>query len=198
MTQDGKGLLSNNFPLQIMFKLLADSWCAERSFPKKTIPSSFFGEYTYCWIILSHWIHILVIISCVKTFYVLQNQSFFQFVPLVYVIFSNCKLKIVGNYIHKMVIKFAFCVVSLLWTSRYELICCTLLTHFLCCNLFVMFCLTLSAISANVLEIRLPITSIYPFTDGQLHHEYPVTTSYSNSRECSQNSRGPPCGTGFL
>ena len=177
---------------------MADSWCAERSFPKKTIPSSFFGEYKYCWIILSHWIHILVIISCVKPFYVLQNQSFFQFVPLVYVIFSNRKLQIVGNYIHKMVIKFAFCVVSLLWTSRYVLICCTLLTHFLCCNLFVMFCLTLSAISMNVLEIRLPITSIYPFTEGQLHHEYPVTASYSDSRECSQNSRGPPCGTGFL
>ena len=180
MTQDGKGLLSNNFPLQIMFKLLADSWCAERSFLKKTIPSCFFGEYKYCWIILSCWIHILVIISCVKTFYVLQNQSFFQFVPLVYVIFSNCKLQIVGNYIHKMVIKFAFCVVSLLWTSRYVLICCTLLTHFLCCNLFVMFYLTLSAISANVLEIRLPITSIYPFTDGQLYHKCPTTASDSD------------------
>ena len=149
--QDGKGLLSNNFPLQIMFKLLADIWCAERSFQKKIIPSSFFGEYTYCWTILSCWIHISVSISCVKTFYVLQNQSFFQFVPLVYVIFSNRKLQIVGNYIHKMVIKFAFCVVSLLWTSRYVLICCTLLTHFLRCNLFVMFCLTLSAISTNVL-----------------------------------------------
>ena len=149
-------------------------------FPKKTIPSSFFGEYTYCWIILSHWIHILVIISCVKTFYVLQNQSFFQFVPLVYVIFSNRKLQIVGNYIHKMVIKFAFCVVSLLWTSRYVLICCLYSSY------------------ANVLEICLPITSIYPFTDGQLHHEYPVTASYSDFRECSQNSHGPPCGTIFM
>ena len=39
-------------------------------------------------------------------------------------------------------------------------------THFLCGNLFVMLYLTLSAISANVLEIRLPITDIYPFTDG--------------------------------
>ena len=74
--QDGKGLLPGNFPLQIMFKLLADFWCAERSFPKKTIPSSFFGEYKYCWIILCHWIHILVIISCLKSFYILQNQSF--------------------------------------------------------------------------------------------------------------------------
>ena len=70
-----------------------------------------------------------------------------------------------------MVIKFAFCAVSLLWTSRYVLICCTRLMHFLCCNLFVIFCLTLSAISANVLEIRLPITSIYPFTDGQFHNK---------------------------
>ena len=31
--QDGKGLLPDYFPLQIMFKMLADSWCAERSFP---------------------------------------------------------------------------------------------------------------------------------------------------------------------
>ena len=138
-----------------------------------------------------------MIISCVKPFYILQNQSFFQFVPLGYVIFSNRKLQIDGNYIHKMVIKFAFCVVSLLWTSRYVLICCTLLTHFLCCNLFVMFCLTLSAISANVLEIHLPITSIYPFTDGQLHHKYSVTVFDSDFQECSQNSRGPPCGTIF-
>ena len=84
-------------------------------------------------------------------------------------------MQIVGNYIPKMVIKFAFCVVSLLWTSRYVLICHTLLTYFLCCNLFVMFCLTLSAISTNVLEICLPITSFYPFTNGQLHHEYTVT-----------------------
>ena len=163
MTQDGKGLLCGNFLLQIMLKVLADSWCAETSFVKKTISSSCFGEYKCCCMILSHWIHILVIISCVKTFYVLQNQSFFQFVPLVYVIFSNHKLQIVGNYIHKMVIKFVFCVVSLLWTSRYVLICCTLLTHFLCCNFFVMFYLTLSVISVNVLEIRLPITSILPF-----------------------------------
>ena len=145
-----------------MFKLLADSWCAERSFPKKTIPSSCLGEYKCCYVISIRWIHILVIIS----FYIPQNQSFFQFVPFGYVIFSNLKLQIAGNYIHKMVIKFAFCVVSLLWTSRYVLICCILLTHFLCYNLFVMFYLTLSAISANVLEIRLPITSIYPFTDG--------------------------------
>ena len=134
-----------------MFTLLANSWCAERSFPKKTIPSSFLGKYKYCCIILSHWIHILVIISCVKTFYVLQNQSFFQFVPLVYVIFSNRKLQIVGNYVLKMVIKFVFCVVSLLWTSRYVLIDISNLTHFLCRNLFVMSCLTPS-VNSNFRE----------------------------------------------
>ena len=139
-----------------------------------------------------------MIISCVKPFYILQNQSFLQFVPLGYVIFSNRKLQIDGNYIHKMVIKFAFCVVSLLWTSRYVLICCTLLTHFLCCNLFVMFYLTLSVISANVLEIRLTITSIYPFTDAQLHHEYPVTAFYSDFRECSQNLRESPSVLFFM
>ena len=138
-----------------------------------------------------------MIISCVKPFYILQNQPFFQFVPLGDVIFSNHKLQIDGNYIHKMVIKFAFCVVSLLWTSRYVLIFCTLLTHFLCCNLFVMFYLTLSAISANVLEFRLPITIIYPFTDGQFHHKYSVTVFDSDFRECSQNSCWPPCGTIF-
>ena len=156
-----------------MFKLLVDSWCAESSFQTKTIPSSFLGEYQCCYLIWSRQIHILMIISCVKPFYILQNQSFFQFVPLGYVIFSNRKLQIDGNYIHKMVIKLAFCVVSLLWTSRYVLICCTLLTHFLCCNLFVMFYLTPSAISANVLEIRLPITSIYPFYSRSISSRIP-------------------------
>ena len=162
MTQDGKGLLPNNFPLQVMFTLLANSWCAGTSFPMKTISSSFFGEYKYCWVILSHWIHILVIISCVKTCYVLQNQSFFQFVPLVYVILSNRKLQIVGNYVLKMVIKFLFCKISLPRTSECVLIGISNLTCFLCHNLFVMSCLTPSVISANVLEIRLPSLSITP------------------------------------
>ena len=54
----------------IMLKLLADSWCAERSFPKKTIPSGCLGEYKCCCVILSHWIHILVIISSIQSFYV--------------------------------------------------------------------------------------------------------------------------------
>ena len=83
---------------------------------------------------------ILVRFSCTNSFGSVQNQSFFQFVHLVSVIFSNRKLQLVGNYIHKMVIKFVFCVVSLLWTSRYVLIDYTCLTHFLCCNLFVMSC----------------------------------------------------------
>ena len=96
MMQDGKGLLPNNFPLQIMFKLLADSWCAERSFSTKTISSSLFGEYKYCQIILIRWIYILVIASCVKTFYVLQNQLFFLFVPpvCVFLVTATCSLLI--------------------------------------------------------------------------------------------------------
>ena len=116
--------------------------------------------------------HILVSLFCTNSFGGLQNQSFFHFVSLVSVIFSNRKLQFVGNYIHKMVIKFIFCVVSLLWTSRYVLICCTHLTHFLCCNLFVMLCWITTAISVNVLEIRLPITGILTFTNSQLHHKY--------------------------
>ena len=47
-----------------------------------------------------------------------------------------------------------------LFGSPVMIICCTRLTHFLCCNLFVMSYLTLSAISANILEIRLPSLSI--------------------------------------
>ena len=56
----------------------------------------------------------------------------------------------------------------------------------------------LSAISTNVLEIRLPITIIYPFTDSQFHHKYPVTIFDNDFRECSQNSHGPPCGIIFM
>ena len=89
-----------------------------------------------------------------------SKSIIFPFVLLVYVIFSNRKLQIVGNYTHKIVIKFLFCMVSMLWTSRYVLIGCTRLMHFLCCNLFVMSYLTLSAISMNVFEIRLPSLSI--------------------------------------
>ena len=115
---------------------------------------------------------VLVSFSYTNSFGGVQNQSFFQFVSLVSVIFSNRKLQLVGNYIHKMVIKFVSCAVSLLWTSRCVLIDYTPLTHFLCCNLFVMLCWITLAISANVLEIHLPITGILIFTDGQLHHKY--------------------------
>ena len=60
-----------------------------------------------------------------------------------------------------------------------------------------MFCLTLSAISANVLEIRLPITSIYPLLMVNSITNTAVTVFYHDFRQCSQNSCGPPCGTGF-
>ena len=80
-TQDGKGLLCGNFPLQIMLKVLADSWCAEMSFVKKTISSSFFGEYKYRSVILSRWILILVNIFCLKSFAGLENQSFSSLFP---------------------------------------------------------------------------------------------------------------------
>ena len=119
--------------------------------------------------------HILVSLSCTNSFGGVQNQSFFQFVPLVCVIFSNRKLQLVGNYIRKMLIKFVFCAVSWLWTSRYVLICYTRLTHFLCCNLFVMLCWITSAISVNVLENSLTHhwhLTFTSFTDGQLHHKY--------------------------
>ena len=71
----------------------------------------------------------------------------FPFVTLGYVIFSNRDLQLVANYVLNMFIKFPFCVVSLLWTSRYVLIDISSLTHFLCRNLFVMSCLTPSASS---------------------------------------------------
>ena len=61
-----------------------------------------------------------------------------------------------------MVIKFLFCKISLPKTSGCVLIGISNLTHFLCHNLFVMSCLTPSAISANVLEIRLTTTVNYP------------------------------------
>ena len=69
----------------------------------------------------------------------------FLFITLGYVVFSNRDLQLAANFILNMFIKFPFCVVSLLWTSRYVLIDLSSLTHFLCRNLFVMSCLTLSA-----------------------------------------------------
>ena len=103
---------------------------------------------------------VLISFSCTNSFGIIQNQSFFQFVPLVYIIFSYHNLQLVGNYIYQVIITFAFCAVSLLSTSRYVLIDYGHLTHFLCCNLFVMLCWITSAISSNVLEIHLPITGI--------------------------------------
>ena len=91
-TQDGKGLLFDNFPLQVMFTLLANSWCPERSFLTNTIYSNLFGEYNYCWVILIRWIPILIIISYVKTFYVLQNQSFFR---IVFLVTATCSLLLI-------------------------------------------------------------------------------------------------------
>ena len=144
--------------------------------------------------------HILVSLSCTNSFGGVQNQSFFQFVPLLSAILSNRNLQLVGNYIHKMVIKFAFCTVSLLWTSRYVLICYTRLTHFLCCNMFVMLCWITSAISTNVLEICLPITSVKP-TLILLMVDFITNTVaavfFRDFRDCSQNSHGPPCCTDF-
>ena len=145
--------------------------------------------------------HILVSLSCINSLGSVQNQSFFQFVSLVYVIFSNRKLQLVGNYIRKMLIKFVFCAVSLLWTSRYVLICYTHLTHFLCCNLFVMLCWITSVISANVLEIRLPITGIYPLLVLLMVNfitNTTVTVSFRDFQECSQNLHEPPCCFDFM
>ena len=124
-----------------MFKLLADSWCAERSFPMKTISSSLFGEYKYCWVILSLWIHILVIISCVKTLYVLQNQSFSHFVlPVcVFLVTATCSLLIIMSLRWLLNSPFVW---FLCFGPPDVLIDISNLTHFLCRNLFVMSCLT--------------------------------------------------------
>ena len=107
-------------------------------------------------------------------------------------------VQLVGNYIHKMIIKFVFCAVSLLWTSRYVLIDYTHLTHFLCCNLFVMLCWITSAISANVLEIRLPITNVYPLlilVTVNFITNTVAAISFRDFRDCFQNSHEPPCYT---
>ena len=88
-----------------------------------------------------------MIIFYAETLHVPQKSIIFQFVTLGYVIFSNRDLQLVANYVLKMLIKFPFCVVSLLWTSRYVLIDISSLTHFLCRNLFVMSCLIPSASS---------------------------------------------------
>ena len=50
-TQDGKGLIPITFPLQVIFALLANSWCPERSFQTKTISSGYLGEYKFCYML---------------------------------------------------------------------------------------------------------------------------------------------------
>ena len=96
-TQDGKGLLSDNFPLQVIFTLLANSWCPEKSFRMKIIYSNLFGEYNYCWVILIHWIPILINISCVITSYVLQNQSLFRLLlwVMLFLVTATCSLLLI-------------------------------------------------------------------------------------------------------
>ena len=133
-----KAYFCGNFPLQIMLKMLDDSWCAETSFPKKTIPSSCSGEYKCCYVTCNRQIHILITISCVKTSHVLQNPSCFSFAPLVCVFLVTTSCKFVLNYVLKIVIIFAFCMISLPNSSKYVLIDISSLTHFLSRNLFVM------------------------------------------------------------
>ena len=146
MTQDGKGLLCDNYPLQIMLRMLDDSWCAETFLLKKTIPSSCFGEYKCCYLIWNHQIHVLIIVSCVKTLHVLQNQSFFSFAPAVcvFLVTLSCRLLIIISI--RWLLN-SFCMISFRWTSWYVLIDVSSLTHFLCRNLFVMSWLILSAYS---------------------------------------------------
>ena len=111
-----------------------------------------------------------------------------------------------------MVIKFLFCKISLPWTSRCVLIDFSHLMRFLCCNLFVMFCLTLSAISANVLPStftlywwsipsQIPCNHLLQWFSRMFLSVYPrdtptvgVSHGYTDS---SQNSRESPCGTNF-
>ena len=86
--------------------------------------------------------HILITLSCSKAFRALQNQSFSSFAPLVCLFLVTTIVKSVINYVLKMFIIFAFCMISLPHSSRYVLIDISNLTHFLCHNLFVMSCLT--------------------------------------------------------
>ena len=86
--------------------------------------------------------HILINMSCFKAFHALQNQSFSSFAPLVCLLLVTASGKSVLNYVLKMFIIFAFCMISLPHSSRYVLIDISNLTHFLCRNLFVMSCLT--------------------------------------------------------
>ena len=116
--------------------------------------------------------HVLISFSCTNSSVDVQNQSFSQFVSLISVIFSNHKLQLVGNYIHEIVIKFVFSVVSELWTSRYVLIDFTHLMHFLCCNF------VCDVLLDNISEFRKCFGNSlihhwhFNLTDGQLHHKH--------------------------
>ena len=109
--------------------------------------------------------HILITMSCFEAFHALQNQSFSSFSPLVCLFLVTASGKSVLNYVLKMFIIFAFCMISLPHSSRYVLIDISNLTHFLCRNLFVMSCLTSPANSDfhEFLEIRLPSLSFTPY-----------------------------------
>ena len=109
--------------------------------------------------------HILITMSCFKGFRALQNQSFSSFAPLVCLFLVTASAKSVLNYVLKMFIIFACCMISLPHSARYVLIDISNLTHFLCRKLFVMSCLTSqqTAILANLLEIRLPSLSFSPY-----------------------------------
>ena len=109
-------------------------------------------------------------------------------------ILSNHKLLLVRNYVPKMVIIFAFFVVSLLWTSRYVLIDISNLTHFLCCNLFVIFVLDTISDFHECFGNSLTITVNYSV---QMANTITIPC-YSDFRECFQNSRELPCGDPFL
>ena len=86
--------------------------------------------------------HILITMSCFKAFRALQNQSFSSFSPQVCLFLVTASGKSVLNYVLKLFIIFAFCMISLPHSSRYVLIDISNLTHFLCRNLFVMSSLT--------------------------------------------------------
>ena len=68
----------------------------------------------------------------------LKINHFFSFAPPVCVFLVTVSCNFVLNYVLKMVIIFAFCMISLPNSSRYVLIDFSNLTHFLCRNLFVM------------------------------------------------------------
>ena len=66
--------------------------------------------------------HILITMSYFKGFRALQNQSFSSFAPLVCLFLVTASAKSVLNYVLKMFIIFAFCMISLPHSSRYVLI----------------------------------------------------------------------------